>query len=160
MIYLDTCYILKCYLTEHGSKEVRELTQKADGLASCYLARIEFAAAVHRHQREGKLSDEDTNAVFDSFEADEKAGYWRWYGVTQALCDKVFSSYRSLPPSLFVRTNDAVHLVCAREQGFREIYSNDRHILAAAQSFSLDAIDVIPSWQSVRPVCDDGDETG
>jgi len=145
MIYLDTCYILKCYLTEHGSREVRDLTQSADGLASCFLARVEFAAAVHRHRREGKLSEADAKAVFDSFEADEQAGYWHWYGVTEALLDGVFSTYQSLAPSLFVRTNDAVHLACAREQGFKEIYSNDRHLLAAATAFSLDGIDVIPS---------------
>jgi predicted nucleic acid-binding protein len=144
MIYLDTCYILKCYLTEHGSREVRDLTQSADGLASCTLACVEFAAAVHRHRREGRISESDAKAVFDRFEADEKAGYLRWYGVTQALLDGVFSSYQSLAPSLFVRTNDAIHLACAREQGFQEIYSNDRHILTAAPAFSLHGIDVIP----------------
>ncbi len=145
MIYLDTCYILKCYLTEHGSREVRDLTESADGLASCSLARLEFAAAVHRHQREGKLSESEAKAVFASFESDEEAGYWRWYGVTQALLDSVFSTYKSLAPSLFVRTNDALHLACALEQGFQEIYSNDRHLLAAASAFSLDGINVIPS---------------
>lgn len=44
MIYLDTCYLLKCYLTEHGSAEVRQLTLTADGLASCSLARFELIA--------------------------------------------------------------------------------------------------------------------
>jgi predicted nucleic acid-binding protein len=145
MIYLDTSYILKCYLTEHGSREVRDLTQSADGLASCYLARVEFAAAVHRQRREGTLSEAGAKAVFDCFEADEQAGYWRWHGVTQNLLDGVFSTYQSLAPALFVRTNDAVHLACAREQGFKEIYTNDRHLLAAAPAFSLDGIDVIPS---------------
>lgn len=145
MIYLDTCYILKCYLTEHGSREVRDLTESADGLASCSLARLEFAAAVHRLRREGKLSEPDAAAVFASFKSDEEAGYWRWYGVTQALLDGVFSTYQSLAPSLFVRTNDALHLACALERGFQEIYSNDRHLLAAASAFSLDGIDVIPS---------------
>ena len=144
MTYLDTCYILKCYLTEPGSKEVRDLTQTADGLASSTLARVEFAAAVHRHLREGKLSEADAEAVFENFESDEKAGYWRWFGVTQALLDEVFSTYQSLAASVFVRTNDAIHLACAREQGFQEIYSNDRHLLAAAPAFSLTGIDVIP----------------
>lgn len=143
MIYLDTCYILKCYLTEPGSGEVRALTQSADGLASCALARVEFAAAVHRHRREGKLSDEDARSVIDSFESDAKAGLWRWFGLTLALLDEVRASYHSLPASVFVRANDAIHLACARQQGFREIYSSDRHLLAAASTFSLTGKNVI-----------------
>ncbi len=144
MIYLDTCYILKCYLTEPGSAEVRDLTQAADGLASSALARVEFAAAVHRHRRDGKLSNADAQSVLESFETDEKAGLWRWYALTQPLLDCVFAAYRSLAARVFVRANDAIHLTCAEQQGFREIYSNDRHLLAAAPAFSLKGVDVIP----------------
>lgn len=142
MIYLDTCYILKCYLTEHGSEEVRGLTQSAEGLASCALARVEFSAAVHRHQREGRLSGKDAKNVFASFIADEEAGLWQWYGITQSLLDEVFANYQSLDHSVYVRTNDAIHLVCARQQGFKNIYSNDRRLLGAASAFSLTGINV------------------
>ncbi len=143
MIYLDTCYILKCYLTESGSREVRALTQSADGLASCALARVEFAAALHRHQREGKLSAADAETVFGSFEVDEKAGFWHWYGLTQALLDDVFAAYQSLASSVYLRSNDAIHLACARQQGFQDVYSNDRRLLAAAPAFSLKGVNVI-----------------
>ena len=144
MIYLDTCYILKCYLTEQGSAEVRSLTQSADGLASCALARVEFAATVHRHRREGRLSDASAKTVFASFEADEKAGFWHWYGLTQTLLDDVSASFQLLPVSVFVRANDAIHLACARQQEFKDIYSSDRRLLAAAPAFSLNGINVIP----------------
>ena len=143
MIYLDTCYILRCYLTEPGSAEVRNLTQAADGLASCALARIEFAAAVHRHRREGKLSDADAQSVLESFETDDKAGLWRWYALTQSLLDNVFATYQSLAGTVFVRANDAIHLTCAEQQGFPAIYSNDRHLLAAAPAFALEGVNVI-----------------
>jgi len=143
MIYLDSCYILKCYLTENGSEEVRQLTESANGLASCILARIEFSAAVHRHQREGQLSRKDAAHVLDCFQQDEQAGLWNWYGLTQNLLDHVFSSFQFMDPLLFVRTNDALHLACAFQQGFKDIYSNDRHLLAAAPAFSLNGINVI-----------------
>lgn len=56
MIYLDTCYLLKCYLAEPGAPEVRELVDAADGVASSVHARVEFMAAVHRHFREIRMT--------------------------------------------------------------------------------------------------------
>jgi predicted nucleic acid-binding protein len=144
MIYLDSCYILKCYLTENGSGEVRALTQSAEGLASCALAKVEFAAAVLRHRREGKLSDPDAAAVFRDFESDQRSGFWTWFGVTEALLNEAAGTIQRLPASTFLRTNDAIHLACARQQGFQDIYSNDRHLLGAAGAFCLNGIDVIP----------------
>lgn len=144
MIYLDTCYILKCYLTEHGSNEVRQLTQTADGLASCVLAKVEFAAAVHRHLREGMLGATDAKQVFRDFEEDQDAGLWEWCGLTQSLIDSAGRRFRLLDSVLFLRANDALHLTCALENGFRRIYSNDRHVLSAAAAFGLDGVDVIP----------------
>ena len=67
MIYLDTCYLLKCYLTEPGSPEVRELVDAADGVASSIHARVEFAAAVHRHFRENRLTAAELVGVLDAF---------------------------------------------------------------------------------------------
>ena len=52
MIYFDAAYIAKCYLNEPGADRVREVTYGADGLASCELARLEFASILKRHVRE------------------------------------------------------------------------------------------------------------
>lgn len=144
MIYLDTCYILKCYLTERGSREVRGLTQTANGLASCMLARVEFFAAVHRHFREGKLEASDVKNVFESFREDEASGYWLWHGLGGSLVEEATAMYEALPATTYLRSADALHLVCARNEGYREIYSSDRHILAAAPWFSLRGLNVIP----------------
>ena len=45
MIYVDSCYVVKCYLMEPGTPEVRELLADADGVASCVHARHLLKAA-------------------------------------------------------------------------------------------------------------------
>ena len=43
----------------------------------------------------------------------------------------------SAPLQIFLRTADAVHLATAQELGERDVWTNDRHMLAAAPYFGL-----------------------
>jgi hypothetical protein len=43
----------------------------------------------------------------------------------------------ALPLDVACRAADALHFTCVVEEGFGEIYSNDRHLLAAAAYFGL-----------------------
>ncbi len=43
----------------------------------------------------------------------------------------------SAPPDLFIHTAAAVHLGTAHEIGEREVWTNDRHMLAEAAYFGL-----------------------
>ncbi|MEO7318381.1 MAG: hypothetical protein ABIZ56_05280 [Chthoniobacteraceae bacterium] len=51
--------------------------------------------------------------------------------------DRTCQRVASAADTVFLRAADALHLACAEQQGFTEIYSHDRHVLAAAAIFGL-----------------------
>lgn len=143
MIYFDAAYIAKCYLNEPGADRVRQLAYGADGLGSCELARLEFASIVKRHLRERHVTRREATAVLKDFERDESDGVWHWFAVTSALVEKARDAVLLLPGRVFVRAGDALHLACAQEQGFTDVYTNDRHMLQAAKLFHLTGVNVL-----------------
>jgi predicted nucleic acid-binding protein len=122
---------------------VRALAREADGLASCELARLEFATILTRHRREGHLTRREASATLEEFDRDERDGVWQWFAVTSALIEKARQRVRSLPSSVFVRSGDALHLACAEAHGFREVYTNDRHMLQAAKYFAVVGLNIL-----------------
>lgn len=143
MIYFDAAYIAKCYLNEPGADRVREVAYGANGLASCELARLEFASILKRHLRERYVTRRDVTAILKEFEDDEKNGVWQWFGVTSALLERARKAVLEVPSTVFVRSVDAVHLACAEEHGFEAVYTNDRHMLQAARYFRVIGVDVL-----------------
>ena len=142
MRYFDTAYIVKLYLREDGSEDVMRGANGSGGLASSALAISELHAALHRSVREGRLDRGEFEDVLDRFAADAELGQWHWLPVSMAIHQRVATTYRELPASLFLRAADAIHLATAAEHGFRQIYSNDRHLLAAAPHFGLRGVDL------------------
>jgi predicted nucleic acid-binding protein len=145
LIYFDAAYVAKCYLNEPGAERVRALAHDTRGLCSCELARLEFACIVHRHLREASITPREARDVFEDFARDEEANVWRWLPVTSALIARVCDGVKKLPRRAVLRTGDAIHLGCARENGFREVYTNDRHMLEGARYFDLAGVNVIES---------------
>ncbi len=79
------------------------------------------------------------------FAHDEETGVWSWLPVSSSLIRQVCERVRTLPRSAFLRSGDAIHLACAREHGFREAYTNGRHMLTGARyfGFGLVGVDVV-----------------
>jgi predicted nucleic acid-binding protein len=142
MIYCDSAYLLKFYLPEMGSNEVRALFNSGDVAASA-IAQIEVTSAMHRKWREGLIQKRIFQITLKQFESDSDSGSWSWLPVTNAHLAAVRSVYRSLPSDCFLRAADALHLACARDYGFKIVYSNDKKLLAAAKYFGLRGRNVI-----------------
>jgi len=57
--------------------------------------------------------------------------------VTESLLRKTAMLIRSPPPDVPLRAGDAIHTATALETGETEIWTNDRHLLAAVAHFGL-----------------------
>jgi predicted nucleic acid-binding protein len=68
---------------------------------------------------------------------------WQWFGVTSELLEKARKAVLEIPNAVFLRAGDALHLACAQEQGFEDVYTNDRHMLQAARYFQLIGVNVL-----------------
>ena len=145
MIYIDTSYITKCYVGEIGSAEALAFLAGRSDLVCAAHGRLEVVASFKRIQREGRLDARTLNQVLKRLEADEIAGHWQWLPLSPELIRTACQRVATLPPSTFLRAADALHLAAAQEAGCAEIYSHDRHLLAAAPLFGLAAIDLIPA---------------
>jgi predicted nucleic acid-binding protein len=143
VIYFDSAYLAKCYLAEPGHREVRTLAERAGPLKSVEFAKIEVAAVFHRHRREGRFGPKEHKEFTLQFVQDCADGIVSFIPVSPALLEAAHSAYQALPPAFFLRSADCLHLCAARQAGFKEIYANDRHLLAAASHFGLRGIDVI-----------------
>lgn len=124
---------------------VRALAEQEHNKYSCRWARAEFFSGLKRHVRERKLSSIQAGEVRQAFESDEQAGVWLWLPVDDALLDAVAARFATWPDDVPLRVGDALHLSCAKENGFTEVYSNDTHLLAAASHFGLTGKNVLPS---------------
>ena len=136
-LYFDTAYLGKCYWNEPDGGLVRELASRADGLYSSAICIAEMACLAHRKVREGPITPADAVIRRDLFLEDVNNGVITAVPVTERLLRRVEATTRALPPSCYLRTFDALHLVTAADSGFIEVWTNDRHMLTAAPHFGL-----------------------
>lgn len=84
------------------------------------------------------------------FDDDCRQGLWTWLPLTTALAAKTTAAFARLPRQVFLRAADALHVICAQEHGLPEIYTNDRHLSAAARHFRLKPMTVAPRSRQPR----------
>ena len=136
-MYLDSAYLAKYYLNEPDSAAVRQAIGRAKSRVSSVWAIPEMACILHRHAREGFLSATQSRAVLDSFLKHVDQGIWKIVPVTESLLRRCSLVVSGLPTGVFLRARDAVHLAAASAVDEPEIWTNDRHLLAAAPYFGL-----------------------
>jgi hypothetical protein len=136
-LYLDTAYIAKCYLNEPDAQAVRAMVRGETDLYSSALCRAELACVFHRHFRDGGLTHKQADRLRALFREDLETGVWNLIPVSTEVLDEVDEVIGRLRRNVFVRGADAIHLLSAKQAGFSEIWSSDRHMIAAAKYLGL-----------------------
>jgi predicted nucleic acid-binding protein len=136
-VYFDTAYIAKFYFNEPDSARVRELIRSTDVISSSAWALAEFHGVVHRRLGDAVCTRSQARDLSARFSAHVEAGLWKLIPLTEGLLRTTSKLMISAPDDIFIRTGDAIHLATAALTGEHEIWTNDRHMLAAAAHFGL-----------------------
>lgn len=136
-MYFDTSYIAKVYLPEAELDRVHDLIRDAGTIHSSVWAVAELHVVLHRSVRERNASSCQIHNLASRFLNDIETGVWNLVPAGEALLRRTSALILSAPAGLFLRAADAVHLTTAQELGERDIWTNDRHMLAAARYFGL-----------------------
>lgn len=143
MTYWDTSYLAKLYLREAGTDAVLEAFANQGDFVCGEHGRLELMATFKRNQREGVLTNAQLKMIWGKHEQDLADGLIHYLPLSSTLIQQACVTLAALPASTFLRAADALHLACASDAGLKQIYSHDRHLLAAASHFGLKGVDVI-----------------
>lgn len=104
ILYLDTSSLVKLYVAEAGSSEVRALVDRADVISTSVVAFPETRSAFARLTREGTLTPEDLASARGAFLLD-----WESILKVRAL-KRVYEQAGDLTEKHGLRGFDALHL--------------------------------------------------
>jgi predicted nucleic acid-binding protein len=87
--------------------------------------------------REGYITASEVRDSMKDFSEQIEDGLWELAPVTPALLRRTATLIAAAPHDLCIRAGDAVHLITAQEIGVQAVWTNDRHMLAAASYFGV-----------------------
>lgn len=108
IVYLDTSSLVKLYVDEQGSEQVRELARDAYTIATSWLAYTEARSAFARKHREGVISPEEYHQRVAEFEREWGVGY-----LTLEVSYNILQDAGNLAVKRALRALDAIHLASA-----------------------------------------------
>jgi len=137
MYYFDSAYVAKCYINEPDSEPLREMVRAPAPRYTSVISIAEVSCAFRRQVRQHSLSHLQVLQLASLFRTDVQDGVWTLVPASERLLWEVHRSVQTLPPGVFLRAADAIHLASARSAGFSELWTSDRQMLRAASHFGL-----------------------
>lgn len=137
MIYFDTSYLFRLYYRVGHAQQIQDILKSGETVASAIHGKTELFSAFHRGFREKVYPLSQIEKMMEQLNSDTQQQYLHWLPITEKTILYTQNVYSAAPVTCFLRAADALHLACARENGFKEIYSNDKHLLSATSLFGL-----------------------
>lgn len=106
-LYIDTSAIIKLFIQEAYSDEIRNLVETAELVATGLITRAETAAGINRLTRMGLLDQEQCEIALSNFRRD-----WGEYQRIQ-VTEQIVIRADFLTGQHSLRGYDSVHLACA-----------------------------------------------
>ena len=97
-------------------------------------------AVFHRRLREGSWNRRDFLAAVRQFQHDDLAGFWNWLPVDGLILRAAAEIFATLPPTLFLRSSDCIHLVTALHHDFTEFLTYNTQQTRAATTLGLTSV--------------------
>jgi len=107
ILYLDTSALVKLYIEEAGSQEVKKAVEKSRIVSTSRVAYVEARAGIARKYREGELSKEEHDQVIEDLIRD-----WDNYFIVE-VSESVAKLGGTLTKRQSLRGFDAIHLASA-----------------------------------------------
>lgn len=135
--YLDTSALLKLFIEEAGSAQVRAAVKSAPALLCSRLGRTEASVSLARMVHLGRLDAAQLPKLLGSLD-----DYWDESIQEVSISDEVLEQARQLAQRFPLRTYDAIHLASAREarrllrgvfEGEITLVAFDKNLLGAAK---------------------------
>jgi len=130
-LFLDASALTKSYIPEAGTATIVARCEEAEVVVLSVLAAPEVISAFNRLRREGKLSQDDYEALKKQLAEDLKNS--TIVALTQSVIDKSIQSMERAP----LRASDAIHIASAMEAAPDRFLSGDRRQCAAARLMGL-----------------------
>lgn len=139
MIYLDTSALVKKYVIEDGTENIRELLKTRRVFFTSKLTYAEVCASFARKQREGGIKLQHYENIWKSFLKD-----WESLNLIE-INDVIFPIIRKTVETHFIRGSDAIHLSSAIWLGNNvektiTFVVSDKRLLNAAMDEGLQVI--------------------
>ena len=107
ILYLDTSALVKLYIEESGSQEVKRAVEGARIVSTSRVAYVEARAGIAREYREGELSKEEHGQVVEDLIRD-----WNDYFIVE-VSESVAKLGGTLTERQSLRGFDTIHLASA-----------------------------------------------